>query len=167
MSELLLRKGRERPFRKWNGCYQKEFYEVRLIGYKKVYMCWPNDGRMNQTDGDASRYWKKGDPIEVRLAEFNPLGIPTIYALITGEIRIRPDGPKDYIVSAVAEDGDLLCSHCSSSIDWAKGDIVNEAKHKHYRRKYPGGYQLIWLDEDELDDHPGFQRAKELNSKRK
>ena len=64
---------RERPFRRWNGRYQKEFYDVRTPGGRVFLNCWPNAGMMNTTDG-TDKHWKyrENGQLEIRLAA-NPL----------------------------------------------------------------------------------------------
>lgn len=58
---------RVRPWRKWNGRYQKEFYDVRT-SHGEVFMnCWPNAGTMNTTAG-ARRCFTMHMNIEIRLA---------------------------------------------------------------------------------------------------
>jgi hypothetical protein len=71
-----------------------------------------------------------------------------------------------YIVMAIAEDGEVLAEHCSSSEGYAKHDIgVNSNwKHDEYKKKYPHGYELEWLNTDQLGTHAGFQKAVELNN---
>jgi len=56
-----------------------------------------------------------------------------------------------HIVVAYAEDGTYLAFHCSSNIVWAKHDIGigSTWKHDKYKAKYPEGYELIWLDEED------------------
>lgn len=70
-----------------------------------------------------------------------------------------------YIVIAIAEDGEVLAEHCSSSEGYAKHDIGINSNHKHdqYKKKYPDGYEVEWLNADQLSIHTGFQKAIELN----
>ena len=58
------------------------------------------------------------------------------------------------LVCAIDEDGIILASHTSSSIEWAKHDIglTSDWKHELYKKKYPNGYELVWLD-----DNDGFE----------
>lgn len=69
------------------------------------------------------------------------------------------------IVSALAEDGTHLAGHCSSSEGWAKHDIGmnSEWKHEQYYKHYPDGFELVWLERDELDMNREFLKAIELN----
>jgi hypothetical protein len=66
----------------------------------------------------------------------------------------------EWLVSAsMAEDGTALCSHVSSNIAWAKHDIGigSEFHHDTYRKFYPDGYELVWVDDP--DEHPGLAEA--------
>ena len=56
-----------------------------------------------------------------------------------------------YIVSAYAEDGTHLAGHCSSNLAWAQHDIgiTSNWKHEKYTSKYPAGYDLTWLEEND------------------
>jgi len=46
-----------RPWRKWNGNYQKCFYDIQTTWGKTHIGCWPNAGKMNAADG-TGRSWK-------------------------------------------------------------------------------------------------------------
>jgi hypothetical protein len=72
----------------------------------------------------------------------------------------------DVVVVALAEDGECVGSHISSNESWAMHDIgINsDWKHEEYRKHYPDGYELIWLEREELDTNEGLQRALKLNS---
>lgn len=74
----------------------------------------------------------------------------------------------DVLGYALAEDGQGLASHMSSSIGFSQHDmgLTSDWKHNLYNAKYPEGYQLVWLDASELDAHKGFQAAYELNKAR-
>ena len=64
------------------------------------------------------------------------------------------------VVEAMSEDGVFLASHCSSHESWAKHDIglTSDWKHDIYRRYYPDGYRLVWVDPPILK-HPGLAAA--------
>ncbi len=49
---------------------------------------------------------------------------------------------------ALAEDGVMLATHISSSVDFCKRDLGHTSNNKHdlYRRHFPKGYELVWLD---------------------
>lgn len=66
-------------------------------------------------------------------------------------------GPMDVHVQAIAEDGEVLAGHLSSSVEWAKIDIKHESKLKKYEEKYPGGYTLEWVDD--VEGHVGIKKA--------
>jgi hypothetical protein len=71
-----------------------------------------------------------------------------------------------YIVTAYAEDGTHLAGHASSNLAWAKHDIgiTSNWKHEKYKAKYPEGYELIWL----VEEDPRFKPIIEMiNNKEK
>ena len=67
----------------------------------------------------------------------------------------------DVVGFALAEDGNLLATHCSSSPDFSKHDmgLTSDWKHDDYNEHYPDGYEVEWIDEPNLDNHAGFQDA--------
>ena len=71
----------------------------------------------------------------------------------------------DYIAMALAADGQGLAQHLSSSLAFAKHDIglTSGWKHDIYKKAYPDGYTLVWIDEKDLDAHLGWQEATRLN----
>jgi hypothetical protein len=71
----------------------------------------------------------------------------------------------DVIAYALAEDGEGLASHYCSSMSFAKHDIglTSDWKHDIYKKRYPDGYELEWIDYEALDSHEGFQKALESN----
>lgn len=73
--------------------------------------------------------------------------------------------PDDVIGYAVAEDGTGLVSHLSSSVGFSKHDmgITSNWHHDAYQKHYPDGYELKWIEEKNLDNHEGFQKAFKLN----
>ena len=75
----------------------------------------------------------------------------------------------DVIGYALGEDGHGLASHLSSDEGWSKHDmgLTSNWKHDHYAEVYPGGYELEWVDNHDLDNHEGFKKALELNHKAK
>lgn len=68
-----------------------------------------------------------------------------------------------YNVAALAEDGNYLSGHLSSNEHWARHDIgiTSDWKHEEYKKHYPDGYELIWLDEPMEDE--GFKLAVQKN----
>lgn len=69
---------------------------------------------------------------------------PKIFAFVNSGA-----GTDMQMVLALAEDGACLAQHCSSSHTWAKHDIgaTSDWKHDEYRKHYPDGYEVVWLDE--------------------
>jgi hypothetical protein len=67
------------------------------------------------------------------------------------------------IVVALAEDGQCLASHCSSSEGWAKHDIGigSDWKHDVYNSAFPEGWELEWVDN--VKGHEGIDKAYKLN----
>lgn len=64
---------RDRPFRRWNGRYQKEFYDVLLPSGEIVKNCWPNAGKLNELTGKRRQWkYKKTGSLRVRLAARTP-----------------------------------------------------------------------------------------------
>lgn len=68
---------------------------------------------------------------------------------------------------ALAEDGHCLASHCSSSEGWAYSDIGMNSDRKHdvYAKHYPEGYELVWVEGDELKNNKEFRAACDNNAK--
>ena len=66
---------------------------------------------------------------------------------------------------ALAEDGNCIASHYSSGRNWAKHDmgITSDWKHEVYEKHYPDGYELEWIDFEDLDNHAEYLKAKKLN----
>lgn len=86
-----------------------------------------------------------------------------IYCFINGKIQ----GIGDLSVVALAEDGEQLAGHVSSSESYAKHDIgINSTwKHDKYKAHYPDGYELVWLTEEECNTNTEFLALIEkLNS---
>lgn len=76
-------------------------------------------------------------------------------------------GRPGYSCHALAEDGTGICGHYSSSITFAKHDmgLTSDWKHEHYKKHYPDGYELIWVDDP--DTHAGFLAANELHQQKR
>lgn len=74
-------------------------------------------------------------------------------------------GPADVIGYALAEDGTGLASHLSSCLSWAKHDmgLTSDWKHDGYRKHYPDGFELVWLEPEELSGHEAFNAALAIN----
>lgn len=74
---------------------------------------------------------------------------PKIFAFINGNRN------TDCLrVAALSEDGHFLAEHLSSNEDWAQHDIgINsDWKHEYYRKHYPDGYDLIWVEGNPKED---------------
>ena len=87
-------------------------------------------------------------------------------ALGTGSGNVSGSAPGgDVLGRAMAEDGTGLASHLSSGPNYSKHDmgLTSDWKHEIYNEKYPDGFELEWIDEENLDDHEGFGAAYELN----
>jgi hypothetical protein len=89
--------------------------------------------------------------------------VPKIF-LFCEQCTKNPNG--DVYAQAIAEDGTGLGGHLSSNKEWAKHDIglTSNWHHDEYRKHYPGGYEVEWIDQENLSTHIGFQRAVYLNS---
>ena len=94
-----------------------------------------------------------------------------IYVFLTS-----PESRGDVTALAVAEDGDEIAFHISSSVGFAKYDMgLNEhptggrdgqslyrsPKHKYYAQKYPEGYELVWVDD--WKTHPSLSEQARRN----
>jgi hypothetical protein len=77
-------------------------------------------------------------------------------------------GERDVIGYAIAEDGEGLASHLSSSESFARHDmgLTSTWKHDVYAAKYPDGYELVWLTRQEQDANDDFKRAIAINQQK-
>lgn len=86
--------------------------------------------------------------------------MPKIYVF---PVHANPKGDCAYI--AVAEDGEEVAGHVSSSEDWGKADmgVTNPKgyKHEEYRKKYPNGYELEYVPDWKA--HPFLSKQAEAN----
>jgi len=91
-----------------------------------------------------------------------------LYAIPTGRnsVGVINDAEitGDVIGCALAENGKCLTSHYSSGIEFSKHDmgLTSEWKHDIYEKEYPDGYELEWVECENLDTHEGFQAAFKL-----
>ena len=71
----------------------------------------------------------------------------------------------DVMGYALAEDGTGLGSHLSSSEYFSKHDmgLTSDWHHKDYKEHYPNGYEVEWIDYENLGAHTGFQRSLKIN----
>lgn len=83
---------------------------------------------------------------------------PKIYAFLNG------GSPGWYTVSAIAEDGTPLASHICSSPAFFHHDIgiSSDWKHNYYDEHYPQGWEIEWVERDDIDTHAGLQEAFRL-----
>jgi hypothetical protein len=72
--------------------------------------------------------------------------------------------PDDVVSYAIAEDGEVIAAHESSSESWARHDMISAGwKEEQYQKKYPGGYEVIWVGLQDPSDYPGLQGAIDAN----
>ena len=63
--------------------------------------------------------------------------------------------PLGYVMGYAAdENGHYLASHLSSGKTWSKHDmgLTSDWKHDHYAKRYPDGFELVWIDNPEVDE---------------
>ena len=60
---------------------------------------------------------------------------------------------------ALADDGTALAGHFSSDENFSKHDMgfTSDWKHENYRKHYPGGFELEWVDDP--DNNEAFKAA--------
>jgi len=75
-------------------------------------------------------------------------------------------GEESVVGYALAEDGQGLVSHLSSSPEFSKHDMGfnSDWHHDTYKTKYPDGFEVVWVDDP--DNDPDWIRATQLNSER-
>lgn len=73
---------------------------------------------------------------------------------------------NSFIGYAIAEDGEGLCSHLSSSLSFSKLDMGYTSKSKHdlYKKKYPDGYILVWINNP--NDSEELTKVLKLNQEK-
>lgn len=64
---------------------------------------------------------------------------PKVFVFVAGRLG------GDCLLAAVAEDGAEVASHVSSTPEWGRNDMWR--KTGEYAAKYPGGYELVWVDD--------------------
>lgn len=83
-------------------------------------------------------------------------GKPIIYGFLNG------GSPEWWSVMAIAEDGNVLAGHLCSHEVYFLHDLgfgSSDWKHDKYNEHYPDGWQLVWVDRDDIDGHEGLQAA--------
>lgn len=99
-------------------------------------------------------------------AVHNPKGLPVetlpvIYGFNNG-------GSAGLLIGQlIAEDGEVLGSHCCSHEGYMPGDlgIVEGARpdrHEHFRTKYPDGYRMEFVSYDDVEKHEKLLAAIKL-----
>jgi hypothetical protein len=100
-------------------------------------------------------------------AVFNPNGVdestlPIIYGFNNG-------GQPGWMSAVLlAEDGTSLGGHVCSSEAYMPADLgvlegTRPDRHEGFRQHYPNGYRMEFVSGDEVNTHPGLNRAYELN----
>lgn len=75
----------------------------------------------------------------------------TIKVGITG--RTDEYGTPLVFAAAWDEDGNEIASHTSGSDGWAFNDMMERpSKHEQYAKRYPDGYQLMWIGDENADN---------------
>ncbi len=71
----------------------------------------------------------------------------------------------DVIGYALTEDGHCIGQHLSSNMFYSKHDmgLTSDWKHDNYSKHYPDGFELEWINEEDLDNHQGWLDALKLN----
>jgi len=75
--------------------------------------------------------------------------LPYMWHDPVGDRPVYKDEYGDIVSIAISEDGLSLESHLSTNKSFSKRDMginSNSPKHDKYKKYYPGGYELIWLD---------------------
>jgi len=81
--------------------------------------------------------------------------MPKVYLVVIGR------SGNDVIGCALAEDGEPLGSHLSSSEGWLKADLESEHHQEAYKEHYPNGYEMEFVSKPK--EHEGYQKALKLN----
>lgn len=88
-------------------------------------------------------------------------GLPKVF------VFCNDTSPLGCIGVALAEDGTYLAGHASSSEAWLKHDmgVTGTWKHDKYSEHYPGGYEVVYVPEDEVKakSHAGLEAAYNLH----
>ena len=78
---------------------------------------------------------------------------PKIYGFVNG------GSPGLYHVEALSEDGRFLAGHICSHPAYGPHDIgvTSDWKHDTYAKHYPGGFEVVWVDDPKT--HEGLNAA--------
>lgn len=78
-------------------------------------------------------------------------------------------GPTEVYAQSVSEDGVGLGGHLCSCEGWVRHDMgFGDSKwhHEDYIKHYPNGFELVYVEQKDIDTHEGLQKAFELNKQR-
>lgn len=70
---------------------------------------------------------------------------------------------RDYWGFALSEDGELLTEEIAEDMVWIKYQLGldgSESNHDIYKKKYPEGFDLVFIHEFDFDDNPDFKEAR-------
>jgi len=83
--------------------------------------------------------------------------LPRIYGFVNG------GAPRFLIAVAIAEDGTVICEHCSSNEYWAENDLgmgpMGTNKRQYYEEHYPQGYITEFVPHEKVKTHEKLQAA--------
>ncbi|MGA3295249.1 MAG: hypothetical protein ABSE45_14870 [Candidatus Acidiferrales bacterium] len=91
----------------------------------------------------------------------NATAKPKIFLVISSTTAWAPD----LAGAAIAEDGTMLAAHISSTAEWLRADLSR--KEDIYGRRYPAGYELVWIGDPEASANEDFRRALEAAAGRR
>lgn len=114
--------------------------------------------------------WKQFDGAETSVPVIKKRIFLYCLAMGAGSGMVNGSAPGgDVMGYALAEDGACLAMHLSSNASFSKHDmgLTSDWKHEIYEKYYPLGFELVWVDEDQLDTHEGFNAAFALNKLRR
>ena len=72
------------------------------------------------------------------------------------------------IAYAIAEDGNVLGSHFCGGEWFVEQDLgvtkdTRPDKHETYKKHYPNGYEMVFVQMEDIEAHKGLQNAFKLN----
>lgn len=85
---------------------------------------------------------------------------PKIYVFANGKWR------NDFVGLAIAEDGNVLSNHISSSETWLTYDlgVISMQRHDKYGAHYPDGFAVEYVPFDQVETHVGLLAAVQANA---
>ena len=83
---------------------------------------------------------------------------PKIYGFVNG------GSSGWYSVEALTEDGVFLAGHCCSHPAYGPHDIgvTSDWHHESYRKYYPDGFEVVWIEDAKTDERLKAAHAKHL-----